>query len=285
MGQARNLTGTEPVKLALTIIFLLLSGCGGTATPAPNGRAFLFGYYGGVNTTLPEVAGHASLAWVMGWNPSGSWEQNTATQLAQARQAGFQAIVLGLPQAYAPDAEAALAAALGGLHVQGLLENITAVYPIDEPDVNGKSEAQVVAANAAVRRAMAQYPQMRDTKLAVIYGVGSNRPGISTYDWIGFDDYGQGCDALDDDYKALKALLRVDQRLMVVPGGAAPWNQSPGCFLAKAQQDAQVVAVVAFLWIDAWNDITRPGVGSKGIRSNGMAGEYIEAGRIAKGGA
>lgn len=276
------------MKLVVAAILLsLLCACGGGSStpsaPLAPGRPVLFGYYGAVNSTLPEVSGHATLAWVMGWNGTGSWLDNASAQLAQARQLGFRSIVLGLPQAYDANAPEALREALSVLSAQGLLDGITAVYPIDEPDLNGKSDAEVTRANAAVRAAMAEFPQLALTKIAVIYSAGGQRPGVASYDWIGFDDYDSGCAALSGAYEDMKRRLRADQQILVVPGGADPWRQDPSCFVARAQQDPQVVAVVAFLWFDDSSDITRAGSGPAGIRSNGMAQAYLEAGRIARG--
>lgn len=268
------------IALALTVACGGGGSAGAAAMPSA-GRTVLFGYYGGVNSTIPEIADHASLAWVMGWNPTGGWMENTALQLAQARNRNLPS-VLGIPQAYGPDAEDSVRLVFQSLSVQGLLTGIAALYPIDEPDVNGKSNAEVLAANAMLRRVMADFPALRDTKLSVIYGAGSNRPGIASYDWVGMDAYGEGCGVLAASYASLKAILRPGQRLMVVPGGADPWKQHPGCFLARAQEDPQVVAVVSFIWFDSWDDITKPD-GAKGIRSNGMAPIYTEAGKRAKG--
>jgi hypothetical protein len=270
---------------ALAISAVALGGCGGggSSTPAPQPPSalrtdLLFGYYGAVNETIPEVAGHVNLAWVMGWGSNGAWLENVATQLTQARQHGIRHIVLGIPQAYNASAESDVRYVFESLVVRGLLDDIVALYPIDEPDGAHKSDAQVTAANATLRRVMASFPQLEQTKLAVIYTAGNQRPGIASYDWVGFDDYDRGCIALDNGYPALKAQLRPDQRLMIVPGGADPWRQDPACFFAKAQLDQQVIAIVPFIWFDNWEDITKAG-GTKGIRSNGMANVYCIAGR------
>lgn len=273
---------------ALAISAAALTGCsggGGGGAPAPQPPStlrgdLLFGYYGSVDETIPEVAGHVNLAWVMGWGSHGSWLANVAAQLTQARQHGIRGVVLHIPQAYnrGGTAESDVRYVFQSLLVQGLLDNIVALYPIDEPDGAHKSDAEVMAANAMLRRVMAEFQSLHDTKLAVIYSAGDARPGIASYDWIGFDDYNRGCDALGSGFAALKARTRPDQRLMVVPGGADPWATDPACFYATAQLDPQVVAIVPFIWFDDWEDITKAS-GPRGIRSNGMAKVYCMTGR------
>jgi hypothetical protein len=64
---------------------------------------------------------------------------------------------------------------------------------------------------------------------------------------------------------------------MVVAGGADPWRQDPACFEARAHGDAQVAAIVGFIW----QDFVDRGVGA-GVRSNGLRRLYCEAGRKIK---
>jgi hypothetical protein len=275
---------------ALAVSSLALAGCGGGGSstppspqqpPAALRTDLLFGYYGAVDQTIPEVAGHVNLAWVMGWGSHGAWLENVTAQLVQARQNGIRAVILHVPQAYnrGGTAESDVRYVFQSLLVQGLLDNIVALYPIDEPDVAHRSDAEVTAANVMLRRVMADFPSLHDTKLAVIYSAGNDRPGIASYDWVGFDDYNKRCDALGDGYTALKARLRPEQRLIVVPGGADPWDQDPSCFFARAQVDQQVIAIVPFIWFDDWEDVTNAGGGPRGIRSNGMANVYCITGR------
>src|SRR5437870_5698906 len=165
---------------ALAVSGLALAGCGGGSAPSPTQPPsalrtdLLFGYYGAADETIPEVADHVNLAWVMGWGTHGSWLANVSRQLVQARQHGIKAVVLGIPQAYNPGgtAEADVRYVLQSLAVQGLLENVVALYPIDEPDGAHKSDATVTAVNTMLRRVMAEFPPLANTKLAVIYTAG-----------------------------------------------------------------------------------------------------------------
>jgi len=263
---------------ALFLACLLLDCGGGGDGPvasgviqpaAPARTDLLFGYYGDCPTCALETADHSNLYWAANW----AGFPATLQSLFNARAAGFRNIVLAVP-AYESNAELEVRFYLTSLKQAGYLVNIAALYPIDEPDVHGKTEDQVLATNAMLRRVMADYPELAATRLAVIYGANSTFPGVASYDWVGFDDYSHGCSALGAPYAAMKGRLRADQRILVVPGGADPWRQDPACFIARANADPQVVAVVAFIWFDSWG-----GTLNLGIRSNPTKKLYCEAGR------
>lgn len=268
---------------ASAALFLAIS-CGGggsnsssgTITPAaPQRTDLLFGYYGDCPTCAMETVDHSNLYWASNWSGLAVTEQS----LFAARAAGFTHVVLAVP-AYTGSPEADTRFYLTSLQRDGYLVNIAALYPQDEPDQANLSDDQVNATNAMLRRVIADYPELAATKLAVIYSASQAFPGIASYDWVGFDDYVSGCGALKSGYDAMKARLRLDQRILVVPGGADPWRQDPACFLEKANADSQVIAVIGFIWFDNWNGGT--GVG---IRSNPTRKLYCEAGRAVIGSA
>lgn len=265
---------------ALFVLLFAIASCGGGGSGPRSGGAIvpaleqlrtdlLFGYYGDCDTCALETRDHVNLYWAANWRGLA----DTMRSLFNARAAGIHNIVLAVP-AYAPNAEAEVRFYLDSLKAGGYLVGIRALYPIDEPDVNGKSDAEVREANAMLRRVMADYPELEGAALAVIYGAGDNRPGIGTYDWVGFDDYDRGCAAvLGDEYAALKGRLRPEQRILVVPGGADPWRRDPACFEWRAHSDPQVVALVPFVWFDNYEP------GRAGIRSNPTRSLYCDAGR------
>jgi hypothetical protein len=273
--------------LLMFFVLLLVVGCGGggsnsvtgTITPAPTLRSdLLFGYYYSNSSTINETAPHANLHWA-------SYEFGPAEQMAgliQARANG-QRVVLMFPGYDAPleQRESETRFWLDRLRNAGLLwDGIVALYPSDEPDLAGKSDAEVTATNAAIRRAAADYPELGSgLRLAVIYACTSQkRPGLASYDWIGCDDYDRGCSVLNASAAIpdLLAALRPDQRLMVVAGGADPWKQDPACFASYAHREPRVAALIAFLW----QPHSKPG-----IRDNGMRRLYCETGRVIAGNA
>ncbi len=232
----------------------------------------LMGYYGGCPTCADETKDHTNLYMTRPWGPGGSaWVAEILPQMQQAVING-QKIMLGLPGAYDPDAEAQMRAAFPVF--KPFAANIIALYPIDEPDAAGKTDAEVTATNAMLRTVMSDFGMT--AALAVIYQCTSGkRPGLASYNWIGCDDYGSACDPADGKrYLALKDELRSDQRLMLIPGGANPWRQDPQCFFDAANCDSQVIAIMPFLWVDT---------DQPGIRGNGMRPAYCRIGRAIKG--
>jgi hypothetical protein len=242
----------------------------------PSRTGLLFGYYGDGDTNLTETMGHVTLAWIFGW---GSSDDNLASAIEHLREAssyGIKAVVLGITSVYLPEGEAWLRQYLQELSSKGLLRDVKALYPIDEPNAGDKKTAeQVVAVNQMVRRVAREFPELERVKLAVIYaGDIDERPGIGSYDWVGIDKYQAGDQIfIDGLYDDLKANLRQDQGIILVPGGVEPWKNDPAAFYNKAQEDHQVVAIAAFVW----QDHVASNVGL-GIRSNSTRARYVEAG-------
>ena len=273
-------------SLAGLLLPAILAACGGGGGPeAPasvpvalgdhavtDKRTLLYGYYGTCPTCQAEVRDHVNFVHVLTTDNL----TETVRQLTEARQSGLANVVLGVQQVYySADPEATARALFTTLSGANVLDHIVALYPRDEPDLAGDSDEKVTAMNLTLRRVMAEFPALRDTRLAVIYSGRQTWPGLATYDWVGFDDYNarEGI-FVDGLYTDLKLRLRPDQGIILVPGGADPWRQDPQPFLDAARSDPQVVAIMPFIWFD----YAAPDVG-KGIRSNGMRGAYCQAGK------
>jgi hypothetical protein len=237
----------------------------------------LFGYYGDCPTCVEETRDHTNMQWVAGWD---SDHGQIETIIARVKKASPSKVVLMLPGMYKqrnvnPAGLAAARAIFAGLRNEGVLGNVVAVYPQDEPDVQRLDDATVTRGNSELRTLMADFG-IDDVPLAVIYSGSGGRPGIGSYNWVGMDSYRKGSKILGGPYRSLKNNMRADQRLLLVPGGASPWQQDPAKFFKFAEQDPQVVGVVAFLWFD--NAAPQDGVG-QGIRSNKMTEIYRQWGR------
>lgn len=261
----------EPLTIAACVAAFaaMILGCSGgsaadtgTPAPAPIPRTDkpLLGYYGSCVSCLAATRDHISFYMVMNWDGDGISEMQRA-------KAWNIPVILHLPEAYA--SEGAVRARFATLRALDLLSGIKALYPVDEPDLAGYSAARVGVANAMVRRVMAEFGLT--VPLAVIYSAAFTWPGVESYDWVGFDNYDPGAGIFSNgDYQRLKSVLRADQRILLVPGGADPWRQDPTPFFNKAQADPQVIGIVAFLW----RDYDYQGRLRQGIGSNGMAGAY-----------
>ena len=256
------------------LLLLFLASCGGGGGGSSTAiqeiitprKDLLYGYYGGCPQCLDETKGHINLYHVTHWDGDG------IADMQRAKAFGI-GVMLDLPEAY--QSEAAVRARLQTLQALDLLGNIKAIYPIDEPDAAGISAERIGFVNAMVRRVAAEFNL--DVPLAVTYSALFTWPGIQYYDWVGFDNYDANI-FTNGDYARLKSVIRADQRILLVPGGADKWRQDPSPYLAKAQQDLQVVAIIAFIWRD--NADPKNGAHA-GIRSNGMAKAYCSTGQQA----
>jgi hypothetical protein len=277
------------MKALALLLALLLTACGGgggTGNSAPAGdpapvsvRAGLkFGYYGTWDVTqLSETAAHVNLVWL-------GAHAFTVAQLQEARARGVQHAVLdvgallyqptGQPcamEGLKPDntAPAQIRATLQAIRNAGLTPMLVGFYPIDEPDKHCVSPDQVTVANSVVRSVALEF-DLR-LPLLVIYGT-AGRPGLESYDVIGEDAYQEGAGAL-----ARLDSVPADKQLLLVPGGACPWQNDPAPFLARAQ-DPRVWGIVAFIWPDQWG-----GTNNCGIRSAAARARYVELGTLIKG--
>jgi hypothetical protein len=230
-----------------------------------------FGYYGDCPSCIEETRAHTNVQWIAGWGGDGA---QVPKIVERAKNAAPLKTVIMLPGMYANKRlnPLGLVAARGifqGLRDAGVLQNVAALYPQDEPDLEGLDEATVIEANTAVRAVAAEFAELRHVPLAVIYSERGTRPGISSYDWVGIDAYAMGSKILGKPYTKVQKLLTNKQRLLLVPGGANPWREDPAPYFKRASKDPKVIGVVAFLWIDN----AAPDVGL-GIRSNGLAPKY-----------
>ena len=260
------------------LLTLLLASCGGgsggNAPPqelVQRTDGLYFTYYGGEQGQVAAVAEHTNLMHSIPWD--GPDVQIAEMQQAKARGIG---IMLDLPEAWSTGtSEIAVRARFQQLQALDLISSVKAIYPVDEPDLAGLGTNQIGTTNAMIRRVMAEFGM--NVPIAVIYSASFTWPGIQHYDWVGFDNYDANIFG-NGDYNRLKAVVRKDQRILLVPGGADKWRQDPAPFLAQAQKDGQVIAILAFIW----RDNSDPARGaSLGIKSNGMKRAYCAAGRTA----
>lgn len=262
-------------------------GCEQPAPPSPPSTTpvppqdLLFGYYAGGD--VKTFADHCNVLFIGSW---GDWVSvqgrsnitNTfIQQIEAAKNNGIARVMIVLdwcvftPQfKLLPEALAVqyLTTFFNALEAANCTWPVVAVYPVDEPDVQGINTADMTTANALIRVTMAQYGYLKDKPLAVTYGV-NGTPAISTFDWCGFDNYGAPI-FTDGEYDSFVAKLRPEQRTIIVPGGGDPWKQDPTPFAQKAASDPRVKLIMPFMWFDNG--------GNKNIETNGMAPAYRAVG-------
>lgn len=162
---------------------------------------------------------------------------------------------------------------LENLHSKGLLQNIYAIYPSDEPDTSPGIHPK------EARSIMGRYPELAQAKLAVIYSASGRYPNIEDYDLVGVDAYDEKEGILKGRLQELRWKLNKKQKMILVPGGADPWRQDPTPFLNYAKKDNKVGMILPFVWFDEESPNPQYGLG---IKNNGMAPLYRAAGKEIK---
>lgn len=247
--------------------------------PAPSvlRTDLLYGYYGRDSAQCIETDGSVNLVFELRWDGiaetiSCMVRQPVKTILTVSGELWADAKTLRP----AEQAEALLRQTLDAMRSAGVIGQVAGFYPIDEPDLWGSSDADVTAACATVRRVAAEYPDLGGCVLACCYSKSGKYPGVAAFDWVGLDDYPEDSNMLiGAPLNGLRAALRNDQRIFLVPGGCDPFKGNPEAFRRVAHADPKVVAIVPFLWID-YDD--PQGKRQKGIRSNGMSAVYRKLG-------
>lgn len=230
-----------------------------------------FGYFHTFDDQIAQTRDHVNIVFESGW----SGAQATA---ASMRDHGQRTILNLSTECYdwangamlqRDDASDRIAATFSTLRTAGVLSQVVALYPIDEPDLTGKSDAGVLAMCATVRKAAAAFPELANVKIYVCYANKGTWPGISGADCVGMDDYPLGSGVLASPlFVKMLSLLRADQQHFVVPGGADPFRQDPEAFRRYAHNTPGCMGILAFMWAQQ-----HPGT-LAGIGTNGMADKY-----------
>jgi hypothetical protein len=258
--------------------------CGDPTPPSGGSRPGLyFGYYGG--GVASQFADHCNLLHVGSWGdwttPAGraALTQSMIDQMNAGRDAGIKHVMITLDWCLFTPAplqllpmvvrQQNLIAFFDALRAGGVINLVTAIYTVDEPDVMGLDANEVTTANAAIREITVHYPELNGKPLVVTYGV-QGTPGIGTYDWCGYDNYGTGVSG----YNNFLSKLTPTQKVVLVPGGCDPWREDPAIFNSKAQAETRVVFIMPFIW--------RDDAGVTSIHVNGMAPQYAAVGKPIK---
>ena len=255
-------------RLAAIAALLMLCGCGGggsqgTAPPAgPIRPGILFGFYGDAGDSIAAEGSYSNLAWIYGWDGA----PDPIAQAVDDALAAHLSIVLGFPLAPSDDDIRSLFDRVRARDPLNALASVVWLYPMDEPDVQQVPAPQFVALCEQARRIAAEYPELANVKIAVIYG-SHGTPGIEAADIVGHDDYGRG---------PITIGVGPGQKRMLVAGIASPWHENPQAFVNAANADPSIAAIIGFIGI--W-----PGQPGNGALENGMAFAWCTAGRMVTG--
>lgn len=268
------------IAAACCVLLLASCGGGGSSSSGPTSQkqwlGWRFGYWDAAPGQAAQTAGqvnftHVSDDCTCDTPAAVEWMEGRQIQLMeQARSAGTGPVMLSLsfllfnrdsPHAYQWLGTDGVVQYKQRLAALDLMPMITALYPVDEPDLHGISDKAMAEDVTALRAVWGTA-----VHVAVIYS-DHGTPGRSAFDWIGTDRYSEGSGVLGE-----LPPLDQNQQWILVPGGADPWRTDPTAFIAFAESHPQVALVLPFLWQDY--------SGGRGIVSNGMASAYCIAGSL-----
>lgn len=173
-----------------------------------------------------------------------------------------------------PTAAADLRALLARFQAASLLRLVTEASVVDEPDVQGVSDADVIAAVAILRGVFMEYGV--GIRAFSTYGDRRTYPGIDVMDTVMFDQYYSGASILTDGtYASFKARTRPYQHIYLLPGAADPWREQPDSWISFAHADPQIKGIMVFAWFT--NRAPDADYG-KGVEENGTEGAWCRAG-------
>lgn len=274
------------IGAALAALFFVMGGCGGGGAASSNSPA--------ASTTLPATLRTDALFcyWYMDQQAALETTDHTncvmagesyvapLAQLAALSQAAGRNVILAVPACEVPLAqvESEVRFWLRRIADAGYLKNIVAVYPCDEPDDKGFSDADMRAIITATHAAMATFDETRAKPIAMFYTCGGKaRPGLAFVDWPGCDRYDHGCAVFVEAYGEFEAMAakEPDVHPLAIAGGSDPWRQQPACWEAKVQGDPRYAGLLVFIY----QTTTDRGVTYTGVRDNGLRPAWCGAGR------
>lgn len=245
--------------------------------PAVLRKDLAFGYYLSSDDSIQKMVDHCNFIFEPNWG--------TLQGLLNRAKAHDLPIVLCITREcfgdfdstkLSPYIEADLRVLFDRLRDENILERITVLYPIDEPDGRHISNETMSLCVQTVRAVASEYSELENVKLGVIYSTHMTYPGFDHFDIVGLDKYGVGSNVLiSREFKTLNKRLRPHQKVILVPGGADPWKQNPEAFERYAHSHPEVLGIIAFLWIDYMEN----GELHKGIGSNETRELYVKLGK------
>lgn len=260
---------------------LVLAGCGGGGSAQYIGGpvaayrpGILYGYFGDDALQAADTAAHANIYMSAPWSGGVA---GAIENIARAKAAGFRNLLVA-PQSQLPDGLGGwrwgtveqtldlIYSYMAALQVGGALDDITlaGIYWCDEPN-RGLTDEFVRAVNVGLRN-------LTSAPLWTCYSADPGRPGLDAgsdprgaFDRVAVDDYDVGCNVLGGPQDELRQRMKPGaQRFLVAgPVGGLYQQSDPSCFENFAYANADVIAIVIFIWIDGWGNVPT----NQGIRS------------------
>lgn len=213
----------------------------------------LYGYYGTMDDQVAKTLGQINLLWECQFQGmdkaiANILEARLPTVLDLAPQTMFRARQSGRCFDFNPDAENNLRYLFTRLREAGALHYVHYLYPMDEPNTNVSSAADLQKAIDATRKVAAEFPELDGYKLSVIYAAKPETYDcIGAFDVVGVDDYDEKSQIfINGTYANLMYKKRPDATVMLLPGGA--FGQDPTPFENWAHTHPEVSMIIPFVW-------------------------------------
>ena len=218
----------------------------------------LFGHYSSLTRTYDQVKDHVNLYW-------GGFHGDDVT--IRVLREGLVKVLITFDFAVCEinpetkhrrvraDAEENLRAHFQKLRDAGVLDKVSYLYPIDEPNGTMESVEEHLKMILLCKKVAAEFPELANARWAVIYMNRKHGRGfelIEHYDVVGVDYYAQKSESLTiGEHAELVKQLRPNQKLIIVPGSGYGHNPDP--WVAYAHTEPRVEIVASFLWFE-WED-------------------------------
>lgn len=246
---------------------------------APARKDLFYGYYATDQNSVEQTKDHINLLWENQFGTTDTVVENIAktklfTILDLNPQLFKRIADSGKNYVYNENAEVLLYTLFKFLQDKNVLQYVKAFSPIDEPNINVATPADLQKAIHAISNVAMNFPELEGYKLVCIYAAKPQSYTLNEqFDWIGFNDYDNKSQIfINGQYQYLKSILREGQRSIIMPGGAFGQNITP--FINFANGNAEVAAIVPFVWFgpreprDTW----------VGIRDRENRQQYVDAG-------
>lgn len=226
--------------------------------PIPETRRtdLLYGYYSALDRTYDQVKGHVNLFWY-------SHFFGVEQFIAMLKETDCKIVVDLAPYLFEgtgkrgatvkASAESDLRGFFAWLKFEGVLNKITYLYPKDEPNLFCKNAEEHLKAIEIVKSVRAEFSELANAKLAVIYAGGGYWMNMEHFDVVAVDNYDQKSELLTvGDHANLVSQLKPHQKTFLVPGPS--FGHPPEPWVAYALRNPhEVEGVIPFIWFDDVN--------------------------------
>lgn len=263
----------------IVLLATILTGCGGgggsaaVAPPALHRTDLLYGYFGsadnpagpwlpptpGLPDSTVETAAHVNVVMTNGWC---DWATSAGRQscadralrtINEGRTLGVHRFIVSVDfllwnadGSTRPGAVGEVQAFLLTIGRAGALDDVVAVYPMDEPNTRIGGGAAQRDTFLALHAMLAQLPETAHIAMMAIYApLRFGTLNMDVFDWIAVDDYEAGTNVFAEIEQ-----IPAGKHRWLVPGGAAPWLADPAPYRAYADAHSEVMGIMPFLWID-----------------------------------